>query len=157
MNKIFAVVRIRGDVGVKKDIKDTLKMLKLYKKNTCIVVNNSSNLIGMLIKVKDYITWGDIDEKTFKELLEKRGRLPGKQKFTEAYLREKLKLNIDVFIKEFFECKKTLKDIPGFKPYFKLHPPRGGFERKGIKTPFSLGGVLGYRKEKMNDLVRKML
>ena len=91
------------------------------------------------------------------QLLEKRGRLPGKQKFTEAYLREKLKLNIDVFIKEFFECKKTLKDIPGFKPYFKLHPPRGGFERKGIKTPFSLGGVLGYRKEKMNDLVRKML
>jgi large subunit ribosomal protein L30 len=38
-----------------------------------------------------------------------------------------------------------------------LHPPRGGFERKGIKMPFSLGGALGNRKEKINDLLKRML
>jgi len=43
------------------------------------------------------------------------------------------------------------------KKYYRLHPPRGGFERKGIKIPFSLGGALGKRKEKINDLIKRML
>ena len=38
-----------------------------------------------------------------------------------------------------------------------LHPPRGGFERKGIKTPFVSGGALGDRKEKINDLIKRMI
>jgi len=41
--------------------------------------------------------------------------------------------------------------------FFSLHPPRGGFERKGIKTPFSNGGALGNRGPKINDLIKKML
>ncbi len=43
------------------------------------------------------------------------------------------------------------------KKYFRLHPPRGGFERKGVKLPFTMGGALGNRGEKMNDLIKKML
>ena len=43
------------------------------------------------------------------------------------------------------------------KKFFLLHPPRGGFERKGIKTPFKKGGALGYRGEKINDLLKKMI
>ncbi len=43
------------------------------------------------------------------------------------------------------------------KLIFRLNPPRGGFERKGIKTPFSLGGALGNRGEKINDLIKKMI
>ena len=39
----------------------------------------------------------------------------------------------------------------------RLHPPRGGFERKGIKLPFTKGGVYGNRGEKINDLVERML
>lgn len=41
--------------------------------------------------------------------------------------------------------------------YFHLQPPRGGFERGGIKTPFALKGVLGYRADKINKLIKKML
>jgi len=51
MNRI-AVVRIRGSIGVKKDIKDTMKMLRLNNKNHCVIINNSPNMIGMLRKVK---------------------------------------------------------------------------------------------------------
>ena len=40
---------------------------------------------------------------------------------------------------------------------FALHPPKGGFERKGIKMPFKLGGAYGYRAEKINDLIKRML
>lgn len=41
--------------------------------------------------------------------------------------------------------------------YFALHPPKGGFEKKGTKMPFKLGGVYGYRREKINDLIKRML
>jgi len=40
---------------------------------------------------------------------------------------------------------------------FALNPPKGGFKRKGTKMPFRLGGAYGYRKEKINDLIKRML
>jgi len=54
---------------------------------------------------------------------------------------------------------KLLQEKRGRKDsnVFMLHPPRGGFERKGVKKPFSLGGALGDRKEKINDLLKKMI
>jgi|SRR3989344_1355707 len=156
MRKI-AVIRIRGSFGVRKDIKDTMNMLRLYNKNHCIVIDNSPNNIGMLKKVKDYITWGEINEKTFKELMSKRGRIIANKPLTEEYMKEKSHISIEEFAKEFFNFRKNLKDVPGLKLYFRLKPPLKGFERKGIKVPFSMGGVLGYRKEKINDLILRML
>ncbi len=38
-----------------------------------------------------------------------------------------------------------------------LCPPRGGYGRKGVKLPFAKGGAYGSRKEKINDLVKRML
>lgn len=38
-----------------------------------------------------------------------------------------------------------------------MHPPIGGFERKGIKVPYNLGGALGYRGKEINELVKRML
>ncbi len=46
---------------------------------------------------------------------------------------------------------------PSAKKFFSLHPPRGGFERKGIKKPFKLKGALGFRGDKINDLIKKMI
>ncbi len=157
VKKRIAVVRVRGECKLKTDVEDTLNMLRLYKKNSCIVIPNSSACIGMLNKVKDFITWGEINEPTFKELIMKRGKLPGKVSLTEQYLKDKTKLGFEDFTKEFFSFKKELKDVPGLKTFFKLHPPRHGFERKGVKSPFSMGGSLGYRKEKINDLIMRMV
>lgn len=157
MNKQIAIVRIRGQINVPKKIKDTLNMIRLYKKNTCVIIPNTKNYNGMIQKIKDYVTWGEVDSKTLKLLLEKRGKLPGKKKLTESYLKEKLNLTFDEFVKEVMEFKKELKDIPGIKLFFKLQPPIKGFDRKGIKTPYSLGGALGYRKEKINELIQRMI
>lgn len=157
VNQRIAIIRVRGSVGINRKIADTLHMLRLYKKNTSTIVNNSPSCIGMLKKIKDYVTWGELDEETFKLLLEKRGKLPGNQKLTEQYLQEKTKLGFDQFTKAFMEFKKDIKDIPGLKSFFRLRPPEHGFERKGIKKPFSLGGALGYRKEKINELIQKMV
>ena len=111
----------------------------------------------MLEKIKYYATWGEINPETFKALLEKRGKLAMKKNLTLQYLNQKLGLEFDTFTKEFFEFKKNLKDIPGLKLFFRLSPPRKGLEAKGIKVPFSQGGVLGYRKEKINDLIMRMI
>ncbi len=40
---------------------------------------------------------------------------------------------------------------------FRLGPPRKGYGRKGIKLPFSLKGAYGDRKEKINDLLTRMM
>src|SRR3989344_1239832 len=155
--KKIAVIRIRGSFGVRKEIKDTMNMLRLYNQNHCIIIDSSPNYIGMLKKIKDYVTWGEIDEKTFNELISRRGKIIANKSLTESYLKEKVKLSFEEFTKEFFNFKKNLKDIPGFKLYFKLKPPIKGFERKGIKVPYSMGGVLGYRKENINGLILRML
>ena len=121
------------------------------------MVPNAKPYLGMIAKVKDFITWGEIDKETFKLLLEKRGRLPNKQQLTENYVKEKLNFTMVQFAENIFNFKNNLKDLPGLKLFFKLSPPRGGFERKGTKHPYSMGGALGYRKEKISDLIKKMI
>lgn len=156
MTKI-AIVRISGEHGLTKEIKTTFKLLNLHKKYTCVIVPNSPEVIGMLKRIKDYTTWGELNKETISMILEKRGRIHGNQPLTKEYVKEKTKLEFDQLIEEINSDKKKIKDVPGLKSFFRLTPPRGGFERKGTKKPFSIGGVLGYRKEKINDLVKRML
>lgn len=40
---------------------------------------------------------------------------------------------------------------------YALHPPRGGFEKRGIKFAYQQGGALGNRNEKIGDLIKRML
>lgn len=117
-NKYLAAILVRGMIGSDQDIKDTLRMLNLQKKNSCVVVAATEANKGMLHKCKDYITYGELDEETLKEMESKRQKVNN---------------------------------------HFTLQPPRGGFERKGIKTPFASKGALGYRGEKINDLLKKMI
>ena len=53
------------------------------------------------------------------------------------------------------ETKKKVCDET--KTVYFLSPPRGGFERKGIKRSFTVGGALGDRKEAINDLLLRMI
>lgn len=71
MSKL-AVVRVRGSINLRKDIKDTLNLLRLYHQNFCIVIENNPSNKGMVMKVKDYVTFGEIDDDTYKELIAKR-------------------------------------------------------------------------------------
>lgn len=124
----LAVIRIRGLVGLKKTIKDTLEMLRLYRKNYCVILENKPETLGMIKKVKDYVTYGEVDEQTLKLLDEKKA--------------EKTKDK---------EGKETTKK------FFRLNPPKKGFGRKGIKASYSVGGTLGYRGEKINELIKRMV
>ena len=153
----IAIVRVRGEVNVTQDIKDTLKMLRLFKKNYCSIISNTPHYLGMLNKIQDYVTFGEINAETFSQLLEKRGQISKKQKLTDAYVKQKTKKSIKDFSKDFISFKSEINDVPGLKKFFRLHPPLKGFERNGIKKPYSVGGALGYRADKINDLIQRMI
>ncbi|MBU0470457.1 MAG: uL30 family ribosomal protein [Nanoarchaeota archaeon] len=138
----FAVVLVRGTVDMTHQLKDTLKSLNLSRKNQCVVLENNPLNKGMILKVKDYVTWGEIDEETFKKLVEGRGE--------ELLSREKDSKDRYAYKSLEFKGKK-------YKKYFRLNPPQKGFGRKGIKMAFKVGGGLGYRGEKINDLIMRML
>ena len=138
----LAVVLVRGLVGVAQNVKDTLSLLKIGRKNHCVVIDNNPVNLGMVKKAKDYITWGEIDDSTFKELVDKRG-----EEF-QARLTDR---------KEKYSYKSLEINGKKYKPYFRLNPPKKGFGRKGIKMPFKVGGTLGNRAEKINDLIKRML
>lgn len=53
--------------------------------------------------------------------------------------------------------RKSSKDPKKTKKYFLLDSPKGGYAKNGIKKGFSLGGALGYRGSKVNDLLKKMI
>lgn len=139
----IAVIRVRGDVNLRHDVKSTFKHLNLLHKNWCVVLDDSPSLKGMLAKIKDYATWGEIDETTFKEMVEKRGEL-----YLGRDTDNKGKIKYDKFI---------VIDGKKYKKYFRLNAPKKGYGRKGVKVSFSKGGALGYRGDKINDLIKRML
>jgi len=112
----IAIIRITGEVGLRKEIVETLNRLKLRRKYSCVVFENpTKEQLGMVKKVRDFVAFGDIDDKTYKKLVEKR--------------------------------KSRIKN------FFRLHPPRGGIKTK-LHFP---KGVLGAHKEKINELIGKMI
>ncbi len=123
--KKYAVILVRGRIGLSHEEKKTLDLLGLYRKNYCVIVPATKSYEGMIQKVKDYITYGEINEETLKLLQEKKQEMDKK------------------------------KNKP--KRFYRLAPPIGGFERKGIKKSYKEGGALGYRGEKINELIKKML
>ncbi len=155
--QMIAIVRLKGNPGMVVGIRKTLELLRLYKKHHCILIPNTPQYVGMLTKVRDAATWGEIDKETCKILLEKRGRLPGNKRLTEEYVNDKLKMPLAQFVDEVLAFERELKDIPGLKLFFKLTPPVHGFESLGIKEQYSLGGSLGYRKSNINELLRRMM
>ncbi|MBP2143002.1 large subunit ribosomal protein L30 [Methanococcus voltae] len=152
----YAVIRVRGSVGVKKDIADTLKMLRLHKVNHCVIVPENEHYIGMVKKVKDFVTYGEIDNETFEKLILKRGRLAGNNRVSEEIVKEATDLSVSELAEKVMAGEIKLKDTE-VKPVFRLHPPRKGYDKEGIKRPFSVGGALGYRAGKINDLIIKMM
>jgi len=132
-------------------------MLRLNKPNHCVLVRPDQNTLGMLKKVEKYITWGEIDEKTLVNLFSKRGKTAGNKKIGLNNIRDKTGKPVDEFAGSLIQNTIKLNEIPGLKPVFRLKPPSKGFGTVGIKRPYSLGGVFGYRGEKINILLGKMI
>ncbi len=154
---MFAIIRVRGPVKVNKDIEHTMKLLNLTRSNHCVLYPQTEKIKGMIHKVRGYVTYGEISKEMILKLLLKRGKIYDqtgkKHEFKEIY---KTKEEQEKIVEEIFTKSKKLTDL-GIKPVFRLKPPSKGYERKGIKKTFKEGGVLGYRENKIEILLRKMI
>lgn len=152
----YAVIRVRGTVNVHPKIKKTLDLLNLSRVNHCVLVPEHDPVKGMLQVAKDYVTWGEASNETIAKLLEKRGKRSGDVALTEEFLQSISSYKtFNALAKEIATDKVKLSEIPEIKPVFRLHPPVKGFE--GIKRSVRNNGALGYRAEKINTLIDRML
>jgi large subunit ribosomal protein L30 len=152
----FAVVRVRGIINVKPDIKRTLQLLSLTKANHCVLFEENANIKGMLQVAKDYITWGEIEKDVLSKLIKTRGMLEGDKDLTEDFIKSATSFdNIEKLSQAIVDNKFKYKEIPNIKPIFRLNPPKKGYE--GIKRSFKNGGALGYRGKEINKLIGRMI
>jgi large subunit ribosomal protein L30 len=149
------VIRIRGQVNVSKREEDTLRMLRIDRNNHATLLDNRSSYLGMLNEAKDFITWGEPTIKTISLLLKKRGLIKGNKKLDDKTISDLGFNNIEELSESIFISEKEIQQIKPVKPFFRLHPPKGGF-KNSIKKPFRSKGELGYRGEKINELAKKM-
>jgi len=140
---MYAIIRVRGNVNIAPDVKKTFEMLNLNSVNHLSLWSETKEHLKMIKTVENYATYGNISEEVLTELINKKGKS------------KKGKIEAKKVIKELGE-EKTLNQL-GLVNCFRLSPPIKGYERKGIKKPFSIGGVLGDRKEKIDELIKKMM
>jgi large subunit ribosomal protein L30 len=139
---MILVIRISGQINLNSDIKEGFNRLRLRRKYSSILVKPTKENLALLRKLRNHIAFGTIDKETLTELIEKRAVPLEKESKIDA---KKIVEQLD---------KKSLKDL-GIKSFFRLHPPRKGIDAKkhfGVNK-----GVLGDNKEKINELVRRML
>lgn len=153
---VYAVIRVRGTVNIKPDIKKTMQLLRLKRTNHCVILEETAVYKGMLQMVKDYTTWGEINKETLTKLISQRGKLTGNKPLTEEYLRKETPYKTFEKLSEaILENKVKYKEISEIKPFFRLNPPKKGHRR--VKRSFLNKGSLGYRKTEINTLIERML
>lgn len=153
----YLVIRVRSDRGVTKKIKDTMAMLNLTKVNHAVLIPKTAPYEGMLQKVKDYVTWGEVDADTVSTLISERGRMMGDRPVTDSEIKSSSEhSNIKSLSKAIATGEATTKDVEGMKPVFRLHPPRGSKGWGGIKRAYSVGGALGFRGDDISELAARM-
>ena len=132
---MIVVIRISGMVKVPKKITETLFRMRLRRKYSAVILEDTPENNKLLVKVRNYVAYGPISKEMYKKLILLRG--------------QETKENKKSIIVVTSSGKKSIK------PFFRLHPPRKGIESKkhaGVRK-----GVLGDNKDKINELLSKML
>lgn len=149
-------VRIRGTVSASMEARETLRMLRLTKDNHAVLVDNRPSFLGMINTVLPYITYGELSEESVSSLIKARGRLLGNKKLTDEYAKKVGHASLEELITAVSQCQVEYWKLPGIQPTFRLHPPTKGYKGK-IKRSFGAGGESGYRGEKINQLLTRMI
>lgn len=155
MANAYLVVRIKGQADVPYWATHTMTLLKLDKKYRATILPAKENTLGMLNKVKHYVSWIELDAALAKELIDKKARKSGYQKITADDLKELGFASSDELAAALSEGKATLSKLKPLKPWFALAPPRYGFKRS-TKRLYGQKGVLGQNKD-LGTLVRNMM
>jgi 50S ribosomal protein uL30 len=138
---MILVIRISGMIKIPRSVGETLHRMRLRRKYVAVILENNGANRKLLVKVRNYVAYGSISKEMLEKLISARGKAVGSGKINAKKIISDLE-------------RKNLKSL-GLKPFFRLHSPMGGIESK---KHFGVGkGVLGDNKEKINDLLRRML
>lgn len=138
---MIIAIRISGLVEIPNEVKESLFRLRLRKKYSAALFKETRENELLLKKLRNFIAYGKVNSETISLLIEKRAQPLNSKKLDVKKVMEGLD-------------KKNLEEL-GIKPFFRLHPPRGGIDSK-LHFPIRKG-VLGDNRDKINDLVRRML
>ena len=153
----LAVVRIKGSVDVSKEAVDTLRMLNLNRPNQCVLVDDDKSVRGMLQKIKEKITWGEISPDTLGKLLYERGELDGGEPVDDEVIKENTSYDsVEDFAEAVCDGESSLDDLKNLKEVFRLHPPRKGYKSTRRSAPQGRGAA-GNREESINELISRMV
>ncbi len=155
MAKSYLVVRIKGQVDVPYWASTTMELLRLDKKYRATILQAQVNTLGMLDKIKHYVSWQEADIEITKHLLDKKGRKSGYRKIESQDLKDMGFADLDEMASSIAEGKISMSKIKELKPWFALAPPRKGFKRS-TKRLYTQKGILGPNKE-LAELVRRMI
>jgi len=131
-------------------------MLNLIRNNYAVLIDNRPSFLGMMKTAQNCITWGEASKEVVNMLIKERGRLAGDKKLTNEYAQKTGYKSLEELAEAVFNCHLEYWKLSNVQPVFKLHPPTKGFKGK-IKKGYGMGGELGYRGEKINELVKRML
>src|SRR3989344_1778581 len=146
-HKMLLLIRISGLVEIPGKLEESLFRLRLRRKYSAVLVLPTKENLALIKKVRNTIAFGTINSESLLALLEKRAQPIDKKKKDSKVLASGILAQ---------EKKGKLDLISlGIKPFFRLHPPRGGIDSK-VHFP-TRKGVLGDNKGKINELVRRML
>ena len=152
----YAVIRLRGKHDLRRSVDDTLHMLHLTRQNHCVILPQDATHEGMLKVVKDFVTWGEIDEQTLAKALLRRGRAIGDRPIDDGFVQDHSKFkSVWDLSQAVAKGEATLRDVKDLRPVLRLHPPVKGL--RAIKRGYHDGGDLGYRGAAINELIQRML
>jgi len=137
---MLIAIRIKGMIDVEKKIADALDRIRLRRKYVAVLMEDNPDNRKVLSNVRNFVSYGIISKEMAEKLIRERGKSTENKKIDEKKIVEDLE-------------KKSLEEL-GLKPFFRLHPPRGGIESK--KHAGVGKGVLGENKE-INKLLERML
>ena len=155
VNGAYLVVRIKGQADVPYWASHTMAIMKLERKYRATILPAKDNTLGMLNKVKHYVSWTRIDAGLAHELLEKKARKSGYRKVTADDIAGLGFESMQHMADALTSGSASLSKLKPLKPWFALSPPRHGF-RRSTKRLAGQKGILGNNRD-LGDIVRRMM
>jgi large subunit ribosomal protein L30 len=156
---LLLAIRLLGPFGAPTSIERALASLRLNRKFRAVLLEKNDSMRGLLRKVKDYVTWGEVKSNDIAVILRERAELSNGKPFTEKFVKENLgHESVEELAHALTRGQVDLNILwlRGVMPVFRLRPPSGGFD-SSIKRPFGSQGELGYRGAEISNLVNRML
>ncbi len=132
----------------------TLELLRLEKKFRATIVPARENTLGMLNKVKHYVSWTDANADLTRELLDSRGHTSGYRRLEGGPMPEGYTSTTEL-AESLASGSVSMRNVKGLKPWFALAPPRHGF-RRSTKKMRGQNGILGKNPD-LEEIVRRMM